>query len=62
MTRTEAHHKANAIRRICPGRFMAYSSVWMAIASILSVFEITKAIDEDGEVVEPSYEYACTLA
>lgn len=41
---------------------MAYSSVWIAIASMLTVFEIKKAVDKDGQVVEPSYEYVSTLA
>ncbi|KAJ7584750.1 cytochrome P450 [Mycena floridula] len=49
-------------RRICPGRHMAYSSVWIAIASLLSVFEISKATDGDGNPVEPSYEYVSSLA
>ncbi|CAK5266703.1 unnamed protein product [Mycena citricolor] len=43
-------------RRICPGRFMAMSSVWITIASILSAFDITKALDEDGQEIEPTFE------
>ncbi|KAJ7607937.1 cytochrome P450 [Roridomyces roridus] len=44
-------------RRICPGRHMAKSSVWITIASILATFDIDKEVGEDGTVVEPSYEY-----
>ncbi|KAJ7235516.1 cytochrome P450 [Mycena rebaudengoi] len=44
-------------RRICPGRHMAMSSLWISIASILAAFDISKAVGEDGNVVEPSYEY-----
>ncbi|KAF7345632.1 Cytochrome P450 [Mycena venus] len=44
-------------RRICPGRHMATSSLWITIASILATLDINKAIDENGEVVEPTYEY-----
>ncbi|KAJ7777025.1 cytochrome P450, partial [Mycena metata] len=44
-------------RRICPGRHMATSSLWIAIAFILSTFDIGKATDDNGNVVEPSYEY-----
>ncbi|KAJ7857081.1 cytochrome P450 [Mycena olivaceomarginata] len=44
-------------RRICPGRHMATSILWITIASILSTFDIRKAIGKDGEVVEPTYEY-----
>ncbi|ESK89264.1 cytochrome p450 [Moniliophthora roreri MCA 2997] len=42
-------------RRICPGRHMAYSSVWIAIASILKTFDISKAADDHGNVIEPVY-------
>ncbi|KAJ7125761.1 cytochrome P450 [Mycena crocata] len=43
-------------RRICPGRHMAYSSVWITVASMLATLNISKAV-EDGKVLEPSYEY-----
>ncbi|KAJ3746113.1 cytochrome P450 [Lentinula detonsa] len=49
-------------RRICPGRFMAFSSIWIAVASILAVFDITKPIDENGNVIEPTYEYIPSMA
>ncbi|KAJ7247328.1 cytochrome P450 [Mycena rebaudengoi] len=42
---------------ICPGRHMAMSSLWISIASILAAFDIFKAVGEDGNVIEPSYEY-----
>ncbi|KAJ7938085.1 cytochrome P450 [Mycena leptocephala] len=44
-------------RRLCPGRHMAFSSIWITVVSILATFDITKAVDEKGNVVEPSYEY-----
>ncbi|KAJ7247326.1 hypothetical protein C8J57DRAFT_1241040 [Mycena rebaudengoi] len=44
-------------RRIRPGGHMAMSSLWFSIASILAAFDISKAVGEDGKVVEPSYEY-----
>ncbi|KAJ7688517.1 hypothetical protein B0H14DRAFT_2421125, partial [Mycena olivaceomarginata] len=43
--------------RLCPGRHMALSSLWITVVSILATFDITKAVDEKGNVVEPSYEY-----
>jgi hypothetical protein len=46
---------------ICPGRYMAFSSVWIAVASIIAVFDITKAVDENGNVIEPSHEYSSSL-
>ncbi|KAJ7046052.1 cytochrome P450 [Mycena alexandri] len=44
-------------RRLCPGRHMASASLWVAITSILATFDITKAVDEHGQEIEPSYEF-----
>ncbi|KAJ7242999.1 cytochrome P450, partial [Mycena rebaudengoi] len=48
-------------RRVCPGRYMAQSTLWITVASLLAVFNITKAIGEDGKTLEPSYEYHSAL-
>ncbi|KAJ7476756.1 cytochrome P450 [Mycena latifolia] len=48
-------------RRVCAGRDMATSSIWIAVASILATFNITKAIGDDGKVIEPTHEYSSTL-
>jgi hypothetical protein len=47
--------------RICPGRYMAFSAVWIGIASLIAAFDITKAVDENGDVIEPSQEYSSAL-
>ncbi|KAJ6452467.1 cytochrome P450 [Mycena sanguinolenta] len=44
-------------RRLCPGRYMATASLWIAVASILATFDIKKAVDANGLEVEPSYEF-----
>ncbi|KAJ7748917.1 cytochrome P450 [Mycena metata] len=44
-------------RRMCPGRHMAKSSVWISVACILATFDITKALTDDGQPIEPTYEY-----
>ncbi|KAK7031931.1 cytochrome P450 [Favolaschia claudopus] len=44
-------------RRICPGRHVATSTLWITIASILSTFSVRKAKKEDGEVIEPTHQY-----
>ncbi|KAJ2928435.1 hypothetical protein H1R20_g8645, partial [Candolleomyces eurysporus] len=61
-------------RRICPGRHVAFSSLWLAIASLVSVFDIEKAkekvrvVGEDGiereeeRTVELTHEYVSSLA
>lgn len=40
-------------RRVCPGRWMAHSFVWIVVASVLSAYQIEKVV-RDGRVVEPT--------
>ncbi|KAJ2928444.1 hypothetical protein H1R20_g8641, partial [Candolleomyces eurysporus] len=61
-------------RRICPGRHMAFTSIWLAISSLVYVFDIEKAkekvrvVGEDGigreeeRTVELTHEYVSGLA
>jgi len=44
-------------RRLCPGRHMASSTVWLTIASALATFNIHKSKDDTGsdEEVEAAY-------
>ncbi|KAJ7241848.1 cytochrome P450 [Mycena rebaudengoi] len=46
-------------RRICPGRVMARNTLWITIASILAVFDITDPVDAAGKplTVEDNLEY-----
>lgn len=44
-------------RRICPGRYMAYDAIWIAVACMLAVFRIDKAKDAQGREITPSGEY-----
>jgi len=37
----------------CAGKSMAQDTIWIAIASVLSVYNITKAVDERGNVITP---------
>ncbi|KAF9558598.1 cytochrome P450 [Agrocybe pediades] len=48
-------------RRICPGRHLALSVLWLTAATILSTFNITKEKEEDGTTKEPSIEYLSGL-
>ncbi|SJL09806.1 related to cytochrome P450 CYP2 subfamily [Armillaria ostoyae] len=41
-------------RRICPGRYFASNTAWIAIASMASTLSFTKAVDSEGRVIEPS--------
>ena len=42
-------------RRICPGRHLFDATFFIIVASLLSVFCITKGKDEDGKLAEYSY-------
>ncbi|KIJ08721.1 hypothetical protein PAXINDRAFT_88448 [Paxillus involutus ATCC 200175] len=49
-------------RRICPGRHLADTSLWMAMASLLWAFDFAKPKDPQGNVVEPNVTYGSGLA
>ncbi|KAJ6553610.1 cytochrome P450 [Mycena vulgaris] len=40
-------------RRACPGRHMAWDTLWVMIASMLAVFDISKTVGQDGQSIEP---------
>ena len=43
--------------RLCPGANLATSTLWLTAATLLSTFNLTKSVDKDGNVIEPSREY-----
>ncbi|KAF9445149.1 cytochrome P450 [Macrolepiota fuliginosa MF-IS2] len=43
-------------RRICPGRHLGSSIVWLAALCILTTSDILKARDENGNIIEPGME------
>ncbi|KAE9390448.1 cytochrome P450 [Gymnopus androsaceus JB14] len=47
-------------RRACPGRHMALSTIWITIASVLAVYDISNALDENGEIIIPTGDYDTT--
>jgi hypothetical protein len=51
----------NPYCRQCPGRHMAQESVWLAVSSIIAAFDISKSVDENGNVIEPTHEYLQSL-
>ncbi|CAA7261125.1 unnamed protein product [Cyclocybe aegerita] len=48
-------------RRVCPGRYLAFSSVWINVASMIAAFDIKKATDTYGNVIEPNTEFVSGL-
>lgn len=43
-------------RRVCPGRHLAYETLWLAIVSVLATFNISKAKDINGKEITPELE------
>ncbi|KAJ8090255.1 hypothetical protein PM082_018851 [Marasmius tenuissimus] len=43
-------------RRICPGRHLVMSTMYISAASILAAFNISEAVDEHGASIEPREE------
>ena len=42
--------------RICPGKKFAEASLFVAVASILFLFQVKKVRDEHGNEIDPVYE------
>ncbi|KAI5120028.1 hypothetical protein M0805_004657 [Coniferiporia weirii] len=49
-------------RRFCSGRYFAENSIFISIASILAAFDITKAVDANGNLITPAVEYTASFA
>ena len=43
--------------RICPGKHIAHSTLTLAVASVLSTFDLVRKVDENGLEIEPKREY-----
>lgn len=41
---------------------MAYATIWITIASMIQLFDIKKALDNEGKPIVPSVEYFPGLA
>lgn len=44
-------------RRVCPGRMVADSNIYLVFAQTLAVFDIKKAVDERGAEIEPEIKF-----
>lgn len=44
-------------RRICPGQRVSQSTVMITAASVLSSFDLSMAVDEQGDYIRPKQEY-----
>lgn len=48
-------------RRKCPGNHLALATVFVYVATMMSVFELEKVVDGEGRVVEPNVELTVGL-
>jgi len=46
-------------RRICPGRYTADASIWVAMATILSTLTVSKALDDKGREIDVDPKFTC---
>jgi hypothetical protein len=53
MTRSVMSDQSNFVASACAGKSMALDTIWIAIASILSVYNIANAVDDRGNVITP---------
>jgi hypothetical protein len=55
--REDGNSPPGHVRRTCPGQHLAEPSVFLSIATSLATFNISKAFDEQGNVIEPDIEW-----
>ncbi|KAF9043019.1 cytochrome P450 [Panaeolus papilionaceus] len=55
--RDPRHYVFGFGRRQCPGMNLVDSSVWILIVSMLATVEVTKPVNEHGEIVEPEVKF-----
>ena len=46
-----------SVLRLCPGRFLADSTAWAVVASVLSAFSVSKAKDAEGREIPVDTEF-----
>ncbi|TFK98708.1 cytochrome P450 [Pterulicium gracile] len=48
-------------RRVCPGQHLAESSMWMQLVLTLACLDIKKAVDENGNMIEPELGFTTAI-
>ena len=48
-------------RSVCPGRYFAENTIWFAVARILAVFNIEKAMDANGNFINPQVKWVTAI-
>ncbi|KAF9491771.1 hypothetical protein BDN71DRAFT_1289335 [Pleurotus eryngii] len=48
-------------RRVCPGRYFALDNLWLNLASVLSVYTISGAVDKNDQQIEINLENTADL-
>jgi hypothetical protein len=47
------------LRRICPGRYTADASIWVAMVTILSTLTVSKVLDDKGREIDVDPKFTC---
>jgi hypothetical protein len=50
------------VGRMCPGRFLADRTVWLAGARMLAVFDISGTKDAQGHPIDPEIKFTTGIA
>jgi hypothetical protein len=52
-----ANRGVRVFYRACPGRELANANMYLLMSMMLSVFDLSKAVDAKGNVIEPKWEF-----
>ena len=47
--------------RVCPGKDLALSMMWVAFATLLKTLDFSHPVDENGDVIPQKFEYSAGL-
>ncbi|KAH9950731.1 cytochrome P450 [Amylocystis lapponica] len=56
--RDPRHYVFGFGRRRCPGVNLVESAIWAVIVSMIATLDISKSVDEHGDVIEPEVDYS----
>ncbi|PMD34424.1 cytochrome P450 [Hyaloscypha variabilis F] len=49
-------------RRVCPGKYLAQASVWIALVTLIVTVDISNLVGGDGEEIKPEVEFSSGLS
>ena len=58
---TEGSNWTRITYSICPGRHLADTTVWLAIARMLATFDFCKPVDDNGQAYDQHPEFETSI-